>query len=130
MINVEKLIAIKNKLKEEHGTFTLFGIFLRDDAPDKWDVLIAAPWAEADKPAALKAVSLALTSSLADTELLALSRVVILEHDSPVLHAIWGAISLTDSVGRFVDCNLNGLQIRHAYILESQRPPARDPDAT
>jgi hypothetical protein len=123
MINIDKFVAIKNALKAQHGEFTLFGVFLRDDAPDKWDVLVAAPWAETDKAAALKAISLAVTSTLTSPELLLLSRVVILEHDNPVLRAIWGAMKLTNSVGHFVDCTLNGLHIRHAYILESQPPP-------
>lgn len=125
MIDIDKFVAIKNQLKQENGEFTFFGLFLRDDAPDKWDVLVAAPWAEADSQAALKTVSAAITSSLSASELLRLSRVVILDHDNPMLRAIWAAMKFKDGVGHFVDCNINGLQVRHAYILESQPATAQ-----
>lgn len=121
-MNIENFVAIKNEIKKAKGDFTLFGLFLRDDAPNKWDLLIAAPWAEADKQGALRFIADLLTKRLDQAELFLLSRLVILEHDSPVLRAIYAAVSIKDSIGHFENCNLNGLQVKHAYILEAVRP--------
>lgn len=119
MIEIQKFVSIKKDLAARHGAFTLFALFLREDAPGKWDVLVAAPWAEADKPKTLKAVAAAITASLGPAELLALSRVIVLDHDQPVLHAIWSAMKIRDSIAQLSDCNLGGLQVKQAFILES-----------
>ena len=120
MIAVKKFVTIKNQLKAQNGAFSFFGLFLREDALDKWDVIVAAPWAEADKQAALETISAATTSALAPSELLLLSRVVILEHDKPMLQAIWAAFQSKDRVAQFVNATVSGLLARRAYILESQ----------
>ena len=53
---VEQVAKVENALSREQGEFDLFALFLREDAPGKWDLLIAAPWAEKDKASALKSV--------------------------------------------------------------------------
>ncbi len=37
----------------EKGAFDLFALFLREDAPNKWDLLIAADWIDQDKAGAI-----------------------------------------------------------------------------
>lgn len=49
---VEDLLKIEKSLSAEKGAFSLFALFLREDAAGKWDLVISAPWVEADKEAA------------------------------------------------------------------------------
>ncbi len=44
-IFLEKLIVVEKKLAAEQGDFVLFGIFLREYAPNnRWDIVVSAPW--------------------------------------------------------------------------------------
>ena len=44
-----KLKQVENELSNTNGSFELFGLFLREDAPNKWDLLISADWARGKK---------------------------------------------------------------------------------
>jgi hypothetical protein len=41
---VQKFIEIEHNISGKYGTFNLFALFLREDSPDKWDLVIASPW--------------------------------------------------------------------------------------
>src|SRR5258708_613544 len=82
-----KLISLANQIEDDKGPLELFGLFLRDDSPDLWDVVIAAPWLKADELASFEYVASRLREALAEEELVGLSRIVILEHGGAVLTA-------------------------------------------
>ncbi len=44
----EKLSAIASEVARERGEFTLFAIMHRRNAPDSWDVVVAAPWLDTE----------------------------------------------------------------------------------
>ena len=50
----EKLVPVERQIAAEKGAFLLFALFLREDAPDVWDLVVAAPWIEANKSEALR----------------------------------------------------------------------------
>jgi len=118
---VEQVAKVENALSKENGEFDLFALFLREDAPGKWDLLIAAPWAEKDKASALKSVSRGLQEALGKDELLRLSRIVIIEQKNPDLDAFQRAISVEHGVAEVRDKNFFGLPIKHAYVITSRR---------
>ena len=60
----EKLGRLERILSEEEGPFDLFALFLREDAPDVWDLVVAAKWIDADEPSALAAISRRVSASL------------------------------------------------------------------
>jgi hypothetical protein len=39
-----KLRGLERTLSEEKGPFNLFALLLREDAPDVWDLVVAAKW--------------------------------------------------------------------------------------
>ena len=43
---IEKLASLERDIASEKGEFSLFALFLREDAEDKWDLLASAPWLE------------------------------------------------------------------------------------
>ena len=76
---VEKLKQKEQAMTQAKGPFDLFALFLREDAPYKWDLVVAAKWIEENKQEALKYISKALQESLTQNELLKLSRIVIID---------------------------------------------------
>jgi hypothetical protein len=117
---IGKLQALEREVSSEKGDFSLFGLFLREDAQDRWDLLVSAPWLEKDKKEGIQYMAGELQQRLDAQERLSLSRVVILEKDNPVLTAIHrmakvshGRIAVKDSV-------VFGLEIKQAYVITSR----------
>jgi hypothetical protein len=119
---VGKLILLERLMASEQGDFSLFALFLREDAPDKWDLVVSAPWIEVDKRRALDFIARQLRSHLEPEELLSLSKVVLIDHDDPALGAIHNAVRVLHGTMEIRNSAFFGLSIRHAYIITSQKP--------
>src|SRR5205823_7011401 len=94
MIEIEKLRQVMERVSAEKGDFTLFGLFLREEAPDKWDLVISAPWLEAGKLKALGEFVEKINTIAGKQELLTLSRIVTLDHNDPNLEAVLQAVQV------------------------------------
>ncbi len=119
----EKLRGLDQALSEEKGPFNLFALFLREDAPDVWDLVVAADWIEADQPKALAEISKRVRSYLRADEITKISRVVIVERTNPALKAIASAIAIDHGVAEITNSNFFGLAIKHAFIVTAQLNP-------
>lgn len=118
---VEHLLQVEKALSQEKGGFALFALFLREDAADKWDLVISAPWVESDKEAALRLISSKVRAVLSPTELMAVSRIVLVEPTSPAVAAINRAFHVEHSTVEVRNSNFFGLAIKHATIFASVR---------
>ena len=114
-----KLEAAVKSIEKMHGRFTLFGLFLREDSPDKWDLVVAAPWLEEGKLRALGDFVDELRDTISEEEMLSLSRIVTLNYDDPALDAILSGVTIKRGTVQFQDVNLFGLAISHAYIMRA-----------
>lgn len=130
MIQVDKLRRVMEELSAERGEFALFGLFLREEALDKWDLVISAPWLEEGKLKALGEFVEKAVSIVGEQELLALSRIVTLNHDDPNLDAILNAVEVEDDPLELWNTSFFGLEIKHAYILRAKRLRTLEPMAT
>ena len=117
----EKLRNIEIDLSKDHGDFELFALFLREDAPNKWDLIISSDWARSDKKTALKNIIEKIQSAVDSKELMMLSRVVILEKDDAALSALHNAMNVEHGLAEISDSNFFGLAIKHAYLITSKR---------
>jgi hypothetical protein len=117
---VEKFRNVEKSLSESKGQFELFGLFLREDAPNKWDLLISADWARADKKASINTIVKEIRKVLSDQELLMLSRLIVLDKDNAALTAIHNAIKVEHGLTEISNSNFLGLPIKHAYLITSQ----------
>ena len=124
---VESLLKVEKSLSCEKGAFSLFAAFLREDAPGKWDLVVSAPWVESDKEAALRVISARVREVLKPQELLAISRIVLVESTSSEVVAINRAFRVEHSTVEVRDSNFFGLAIKHAHILASGRQAAGVP---
>ena len=121
---VEKLRKLEQEVATEKGPFQLFALFLREDAPDVWDLLVSAPWIEADKGAALRYLAIKLNESATPQELTILSRIVIIEQANPALAAMQSAMNVEHGSAEIQGSNFFGLQIKHAFVITSRRADA------
>lgn len=119
---VEQFAKIEQFFSREKGPFSLFALFLREEAQDKWDLVIAADWAEANRREALSKLASKLQKEFTPDELTQLSRVVIVDQDNPALIAINQTIRIEHGVIEARNVNFFGLQIKLAYIITSQKP--------
>jgi len=119
---LEKIRAVEQEIAEEKGDFLLFGLFLREDAPDVWDLLVSAPWiSQKKKSDALDDIIAKLRGKLSDNEMIKLSRIVIIEKDNPELDALQPLIQTKGDITEIKDSNFFGLPIKHAYLIRGQK---------
>jgi hypothetical protein len=117
---LDRFVEIERNLSQEKGPFVLFALFLREDAVDKWDLILAAPWIEDDRKHALSEISKRIQDTFAAEDLSFLSRVVLVDLANPAVEAINKAVRVQHGRAEIRDSNFFGLQIKHAYIISSQ----------
>lgn len=119
---VNKFVELERRLSREKGEFTLFALFLREDSLDKWDLIVAAPWIESDRKAALPYITKKIQTTFHTEELGYLSRVVLIDQSNPALEAINRGMNIRHGVANVQNSDFFGLRIKHAYIITSQVP--------
>ena len=117
----EKLKHQEELMAQEKGPFDLFALFLREEAPDKWDLVVAADWIERDKQTALKYIAIIVQKALSKEELLKLSRIAIIDESNPALEAFQRAVNVEHGITEIKESNFFGLQIKHVYLITSRR---------
>ena len=122
--SVAKFREIELLISTEKGPFNLFALFLREDSPNKWDLVLSAPWIKANDKETLDYFAEHLRSRLETEELISLSRVVLLDQDNLGLEAVHKVLSVEHGAAEIIDSNFFGMQIKHAFIITSKRQPA------
>jgi len=117
---VEKLAAKEREMAEERGAFSLFALFLREDAADQWDLVVSAPWISADKLAALKYIAGKVQQALRPDDFLKVARIVVIDEDNPALEALHRTIRVEHGTAEIRDSEFFGLPIKHAYLITSR----------
>jgi len=84
----EKIAAVAAETARERGAFTLFAIMHRADAPDWWDLVVAAPWLDAEGMKDYRYFARKLGKFLDWDQTPRLSHVSILKLDNPVVRAL------------------------------------------
>jgi hypothetical protein len=119
---IDKMMSMEKKVSSEKGEFSLFALFLREDAENKWDIVVSSPWLEKNKKEGIKYLAKQLKENLDQTELLSISRIVSIEEGNPALESIHRAVMTEHNNVEIKDSNFFGLQIKHAYIITSKKP--------
>ena len=117
----EKLASLEREVSSERGDFSLFGLFLPEDAQDKdkWDLLVSAPWLEVDKKEGLAYLAKKIQKWLEPEEVLSISRIVVLEKGNPILEDIHKSVRVRHGKKELKDRNFSGVQIAQACISTS-----------
>lgn len=102
---LEKFVELERGLAEEHGQFSLFALFLREDSTDKWDLVVAAPWIEENRKEGLAQISNRVQQAFVPEELSRLSRVVLIDDFNPALKAMPQALHSQHGTNEVRDSN-------------------------
>ena len=130
MIQIEKFRRVMEDISAERGEFVFFGLFLREEAPNKWDLVISAPWLEEGKLKALGEFVKKATAVVGSQELLTLSRIVTLNQNDPNVEAVLKTVQVDNGPLELWHPDFFGLDIKHAYILRAKRSIQPEPAAT
>jgi hypothetical protein len=123
----DKMVALECDVSKEKGNFSLFVLIQREDALDKWDILVSANWIEQDKQKGMEYLVKKIHKSLDSKEILNLSRVVFLEKGNLILTAFHKAIHVEHNdlrksyAAEVTDCVFFGFKIKHAYVITSAK---------
>jgi hypothetical protein len=118
---VKKLADLETSMSRDMGEFELFGVLLREESPEKWDLVVAAPWLDPDNRESFKLVADALQEILTREEFLEISRIVILEKGNQFLENLLAVVSVEHSPIEIIDFAWSSISIRRAYIVTSKR---------
>jgi hypothetical protein len=119
VIERTKLDRVLRSLEAEHGPFALAGLFMREDSPGRWDLVVSAPWLQRGKLVALENLVKRLSDALGQEELLSLSRIVTLNRKDPALKRILQELGTITQPVEKVGRDLFGLPLEHAYVLRA-----------
>jgi hypothetical protein len=117
-----KFAKLESDISAVRGDFVLFALFLREDLPDRWDLMISAPWASADKKSALDYLINKIKADLGPDDLTQLSRIVFIDPKDISVQNLNRAIHVEHGEVEVRDTNFFGLPITHAFIITSKRP--------
>ena len=119
---VEKLRRLEMRISRERGPVNFFGWFLRDNGADRWDLMLAAPWADSDHRAVRKYVVDQIPKELSPSEMVYIAQVVVLPNDMEDLEELYEEHSVEH--GKVIMRNFDfGLQsVRKAYIITCRAP--------
>jgi len=117
---VEKFASLEAEIAEKRGNFSLFALVLREDAPDRWDLVVSAPWVGPNKQEAVNYFVAEIKSNLGPQGLVNLSRIVLVDPSDAPVQAFNRAIHVEHGRVEIRDSNFFGLPIKHAFIITSQ----------
>ena len=85
---IEKFQLVVDDLEKEYGELTLFGLFLREESFEKWDVIVSAKWLNPDSQESYSLINTEIQKFIKNGNLIKLSRIVILSIDNPVVQLL------------------------------------------
>ena len=124
MMKIEKLQKLMKQVEARKGRFTLFGVFMRENSPGLWDLVVSAPWLESGKLKALGEFVEEMSEVLGQDEVMSFSRVVTLNHDDRALHDVLNEVGSPKKPLELQGHDLFGLPVEHAVILRAGMPKA------
>ncbi len=114
----EKMITVEQELASEYGDFTLFALFLRENSPGLWDVIVSAPWIDKNKKEGMDKVVSKINAHLEKEERLRLTRIVIVEHNHPDLSELnHFDFATAQKLIKEDNINLLGQDIKQAFFI-------------
>jgi hypothetical protein len=123
----EKFTELEAHIAEERGPFALFALFMREGAPNCWDLIVSAPWAGEDTRSVVDYFVSQIKSRLGAQVLIYLSRIVVINPQDSAIQALNRSIQVEHGRVEVRDSDFFGLTVKHAYIITSQRPQAPAP---
>jgi hypothetical protein len=116
---VERFSVLEKDVSQKKGPFALFALFAREDLPDRWDLIVAAPWAKTPQEGVSYLVA-EIKRTMGAPALTDLSRIVFVAPSDPPVQAMNNAVHIQHGQAEIKDSNFFGLPIKHAWVITSQ----------
>jgi hypothetical protein len=122
---IEKLKVVIKNLEQKRGPLLIYALFLREDSLEKWDIIIAASWLNPKEMESYKTVSNELQEFLSASELVQISRIVLLNQDDPIVSFLLDLETVKN--GGYKELPVETLSdkfrftIKRAYLLRSHK---------
>ena len=113
------------KIAAKKGPFTLFALFLRENAVIGWDLVVSSSWLEAASLERLTEFSNALKRIVGVKQLLELAQIVPIDKDDPALKAVLSRVQIDDGLVEVYQTVFFDQPIKHAIFLTAKRIVAR-----
>ena len=102
----------------KRGGVDFAALVLRENSPNRWDIVLAAPWLNRDERGTLDLFYDQLRQSLKMPEFLRISRIVLLDRIDPSREPLPAFVPVGDDLGRAAGPGrFLGVDARDAYFL-------------
>ncbi|MEO6282510.1 MAG: hypothetical protein ABIN80_31030 [Dyadobacter sp.] len=114
---VKKFIHIEEESSREMGDYTFFALFLRENAANRWDIVVASKWINENKSAARSYLAKKVQDALDVTEIVKISHIAILDNELFEVPEFLEDVSVQHGSIRFKDEEFSGQQIERGYVI-------------
>lgn len=121
---IEKFGRLELELAQERGDFVLFALFTREEVPDRWHLMISAPWLDQDEQRAVRYLVDQIKSKLGVEYLIQLTRIIVIDPDNAELQDLARSFGVEHEALRIQDDDFFGLRVRDARIITAKVPSA------
>ena len=124
---IDKLVRLEKDIATEKGEFVLFAVVQREDAPNRWDLLLSAPWFGPKEEETLDFLVSKIKGTLTPQEMVMLSRIILFPPTDPRVDEIRQRIQSPVQHGHveLSAWTLAGMPVRHAHIVTAAEEPRR-----
>ena len=119
----DSFVRLEAEIAKERGDFVLFALLSREDLPDRWDLIVSAPWIT-DRNEVLKYLVEKVQSRIGAPVLTDLSRIIFADSSDEAVKNLNRAFHVEHGSFEIKDSNVLGLPIKHGFIITSKRPRA------
>ena len=117
---VAALKEIEHELSQQRSPFTLFAVFERQDIPTRLDLVVAAPWVEKNNEEAMRLLADEMKKRLPATDIVRISRVVLLDSNDSRVRAITSEHPAEHSRVQIEEGSNYGLPADRGYLITAR----------
>jgi hypothetical protein len=115
-----RFAKLESDISAVRRDFALFALFLREDVPDRWDLMVSAPWASEDKKAALAYFVKKIKAEIGPDGLTELSRIIFIDPRNESIQNLNRTIHIEHGAVEVRDRYFFGQPIKNAYFITSK----------
>ena len=117
---IEKLTDIEKKLADERGSFALFGVFLREGSPNRWEIVVSAPWLDEHSRESLEFIIKSIHPNFELQEWIMMATVILLDPSQEFVKEVNEEVNVEHGNVRIMGYEFNGMEIKRAHIITSK----------
>jgi hypothetical protein len=118
---IRRFEFLEREITREKGEFSFFALFERDELPDRWDLLFAAPWATNEQESGSYMVE-KIKTLLGLEDLVSLSRIVVVDSNNLQPGELAESLGITDETTGTVEVGTRtifGVPVKRAFIIKA-----------